>query len=82
MDLVLDRFQRMKHRRMKILLAMIERKGQMSITKFLGYVAVRYGIRRATAMEYLDDWSDVGCISVDNGIIKFVKKPTDEESAQ
>lgn len=60
---------------MRILLDEIEKEGSVPIARFLSYVAVRYGIRRATAMEYLEDWSDGGYISLNNGIIKFVKKP-------
>jgi uroporphyrinogen-III decarboxylase len=75
MYLSLDRFQRMKFRRMKILLKEIEEAGEIPVVKFLSYAANRWGIRRATSMEYLEDWCDGEYISIHNGIIKFEKKP-------
>jgi hypothetical protein len=71
----LDRFQRMKQSRMRALLEEIQKTGMIPINEFLSYIAVKYGIRRATGYEYLDDWADGGYITVQNGIIKFVKKP-------
>lgn len=71
----LDRFQKMKLKRMNILLREIESSGEIAVTEFLGYIAVRYGIRRTTGLEYLDDWVDSGYISISNDVIKFVKKP-------
>jgi len=71
----LDRFQKMKLKRMSILLQEIEKMGEISISDFLSYIAVRYGIRRTTGFEYLDDWLDGGYIAIDDNMIKFVKKP-------
>jgi hypothetical protein len=71
----LDIFQRKKQNRMRALLEEIEKLGQISLTEFLSYIAVRYGIRRTTGFEYLDDWVDGGYITIQDNIIKFVKKP-------
>jgi hypothetical protein len=60
---------------MRALLEEIEKLGQISVTEFLSYIAVRYGVRRKTGVEYLDDWVDGGYITIQDNIIKFVKKP-------
>lgn len=60
---------------MRALLEEIEKLGQISVTEFLSYIAVRYGVRRKTGFEYLDDWVDGGYITIQDNIIKFVKKP-------
>ena len=73
----LDRFQFMTRGRMSALLEEIRSKKEMSVTKFLSYIAVKYGIRRATGQEYLRDWLDGGYITIEKDVIKFVK--TDEE---
>ena len=78
----LDRFQVMKHGRMGFLLEMIEQKGSVQIDEFLGYISHEYGIRRATGLEYIEAWEDVGCIIVEKNIIKFVKKPQEEDTPQ
>jgi hypothetical protein len=46
----LDVFQRKKQNRMRALLEEIEKLGQIYVTEFLSYIAVRYGIRRATGL--------------------------------
>ncbi len=71
----LDKFQQMKQGRMKCLLQEIETLKEIHISKFLSYIAVRYGIRRDTGLEYIKDWCDGGYISVHNDIIKFIRKP-------
>lgn len=73
----LDRFQLDKRARMKYLLEEIERSGEVPIPKFLSSIAVQYGIRRATGLEYLRDWIDGDYISIKNNIIRFLKKPED-----
>jgi hypothetical protein len=60
---------------MRALLEEIQKFGEISVTEFLSYIAVRYGIRRATGFEYLDDWLDGGYIAIQDNIIKFIKKP-------
>ena len=75
MFMSLDRFQKLKLKRMRWLLQEIQNSGEIPLSKFFSYVAVRYGLRRATAEEYLEEWSDGGYISINNNIIKFVKKP-------
>jgi hypothetical protein len=74
-NLHLDRFQDDKRHRMKYLLEEIEEKKEMHISSFLSHAAVNYGIRRATSLEYLEDWTDGGYIVIDKNIIRFVKKP-------
>lgn len=71
----LDRFQRMKQGRMRALLEELAEIGEIPVARFLSYVSMRYGIRRTTAFEYLDDWLDGGCINIEDSIIRFVKKP-------
>jgi len=71
----LDRFQKMKQIRMRVLLEEIEKIKEISVAEFLSYIAVRYGIRRATGYEYLNDWVDGGYITIQDNVIKFVKKP-------
>jgi hypothetical protein len=65
----------MKQNRMCALLEEIEKNKEMPVSEFLSYIAVRYGIRRTTGYEYLDDWLDGGYITVEDNIIKFAKKP-------
>jgi hypothetical protein len=60
---------------MRALLEELQQFGEISVTEFLSYIAVRYGIRRATGFEYLDDWLDGGYITIQDNIIKFIKKP-------
>lgn len=74
-DLVLDKFQIMKQRRMKYLLEKLEQKGQMKLREFLSSLAIHYGIRKSTGMEYIEAWVDGGYVSVEGDVIKFLKKP-------
>jgi hypothetical protein len=67
----------MKRGRMKALLEELRKKKEMSVTEFLSYIAVKYGIRRTTGQEYLRDWLDGGYITIERDIVRFVK--TDEE---
>lgn len=60
---------------MRVLLEEIEKIKEISVAEFLSYIAVRYGIRRATGYEYLNDWVDGGYITIQDNVIKFVKKP-------
>lgn len=71
----LDRFQAMKLERMNSLLGEIEERGSVPVNEFLGSIAVSHGIRRPTGEEYLRDWIDAGCITVQKNMIYFVKKP-------
>ena len=70
----LDKWEQMKKGRMAFLLEQIEAEKELEVPTFLGRTAVRYGIREATTREYLRDWINAGCISVENNVIKFVKK--------
>jgi hypothetical protein len=73
----LDRFQQMKLERMNYLLGEIEEKKEIPISQFLSNIAIKYGIRRATGLEYLRDWADGGYIKIENNTIRFVKRPDD-----
>lgn len=64
----------MKQGRMKSLLEDLEERKKISITEFLSYIAVNYGIRRSTGQEYLRDWVDGDYITIEKGIIRFLKK--------
>jgi len=64
----------MKKGRMAFLLNEIEATKEIEIPKFLGSIAVKYGIREATGREYINDWLNAGCISVENNVITFVRK--------
>lgn len=64
----------MKQGRMKSLLEDLEKRKRISVTEFLSYIAVNYGIRRSTGQEYLRDWIDGGYITIEKGIIFFLKK--------
>jgi hypothetical protein len=46
---------------------------EIRVIKWLSDVAVKYGIRRATALEYLREWEDGGYIMIEDGILKFVR---------
>jgi hypothetical protein len=70
----LDKWEYMKQGRMAFLLDEIEAAKEIEVSKFLGVTAVKYGIREATGREYIRDWENAGCISVRNGVIKFVRK--------
>jgi hypothetical protein len=70
----IDKWQRMKYGRMDFLLHEIETAKEIEVTKFLGRIAVKYGIREATGREYIRDWVNAGCISVENNKIKFLTK--------
>jgi hypothetical protein len=70
----LDKWEHMKRGRMAFLLEEIETAEEIEVSKFLGSIAVRYGIREATGREYIRDWINAGCISVENNVIKFLKK--------
>ena len=59
---------------MDYLLDEIEAAKEIEVPEFLGYIAVKYGIREATGREYIRDWVNAGCISVGNNKIKFLKK--------
>ncbi len=77
----LDRFQKMKLRRMRILLREIETRGEVDVNQFLGSIASNHGIRRNTGEEYLRDWIDAGNITVQKNIIHFVKKQEEANSS-
>jgi hypothetical protein len=68
----------MKLGRMKSLLEEIENDGETSVSEFLSHIAVDYGIRRTTGLEYLRDWIDGGYITIEKNIIKFKKKSEDD----
>jgi len=63
----------MKRGRVRALLKELEGVKEINVSKWLGDIAVKYGIRRATALEYLREWEDGGYITIDNGTVKFVK---------
>lgn len=71
---VIDIWQQKKYGRMAYLLNEIEAAKEIGVPKFLGSIAVKYGIREYTGREYLRDWVNAGCIAVDNNTIKFLKK--------
>jgi hypothetical protein len=71
----LDRFQRMKLKRMSFLLGELEARGEMNVNEFLGSIAVNYGIRETTGKEYLEDFVKGGYITIQENTIKLVKKP-------
>ena len=59
---------------MAFLLEEIETAKEIDVPRFLGSIAVKYGIREATGREYIRDWVNAGCVSVESNVIKFVKK--------
>jgi hypothetical protein len=69
----LDRFQFAKKGRLRALLMELENMKEIGISKWLSHTAIRYGIRRATALEYLREWEDGGYIVIKDDVIKFVK---------
>lgn len=71
----IDRFQQMKQERMRYLLEELEQNGETNLNEFLSHISIDYGIRRATGKEYLQDWIDAGCISIQGNKIKFLRKP-------
>lgn len=71
----LDLWQIKKRGRMAFLLDEIETAKEIEVPKFLGSIAVNHGIREATGREYLRDWINSGCISIENNVIKFLRKP-------
>ena len=71
----LDKWEHMKQGRMAYLLNEIEAAKEIEVSKFLGSIAVCHGIREATGREYLRDWINYGCITVENNVIKFLRKP-------
>ncbi len=70
----LDRFQFMKLGRVRALLVELEKMKQVHTDKWLSYIALRYGIRRATGIEYIREFEDGGYIKIENDNIIFVKK--------
>lgn len=70
----IDKWEFMKQGRMASLLDEIEKAGEIEVNKFLGSIAVKYGIREATGREYIRDWVNAECITVENNVIKFTKK--------
>jgi hypothetical protein len=73
----LDRFQFMKRGRVRALLTELEKTKEISMNKWLSDIAVNYGIRRATGLEYLREWEDGGYIRIEDSSIKFVKNVAD-----
>jgi len=74
-NLVLDKFQWMKYERMKYLLDELEEIREVRLSEYLSHLAIDYGIRKKTALEYIEAWKDGGCITVKGDKIKFLKKP-------
>ena len=75
MKLALDRFQLMKKERMQYLLEELEEKKEVKLSEFLSSIAIQYGIRKATGLEYIQAWVDGGYVSVQGDVIRFLKKP-------
>ena len=71
----LDRFQQMKQERMKYLLEKLEQNGETNLNEFLSHISIDYGIRRNTGKEYIQDWLDAGCITIQGDKIKFLRNP-------
>lgn len=53
----------------------IQKAEEIPVPKFLSYASNRWGIRRTTTLEYLEDWCDGEYVSINNNVIKFLKKP-------
>jgi NAD-dependent DNA ligase len=70
----IDKWQHMKKGRMACLLDEIEAAKEMEMDRFLGSISVKHGIREDTGREYIRDWLNAGCISVEKNVIKFVRK--------
>jgi|GEM_PF-3153503 len=70
----LDKWELMKKGRMDYLLDEIEAAKEIEVSKFLGLIAVKYGIREATGREYIRDWVNAECISLEKNTIKFLKR--------
>ena len=65
---------------MQALLIQIEEAGTIPLNRFLSRVAIQYGIRRKTALEYINDWLDGGYISIENQVIHFISSsPIEQE---
>jgi hypothetical protein len=67
----------MKQGRVRALLEELEALKEIGVRKFLSDIAVKYGIKRTTGLEYLTEWEDGGYITIENNVIKFVKKVED-----
>ncbi len=67
----------MKKGRLMALLKELESLKKIKINKWLSHVAINYGIRRPTGLEYLREWEDGGYIKIENDVIQFVKNIED-----
>jgi hypothetical protein len=63
----------MKKGRLRALLQELEGIEEIRVNKWLSYIAVKYGIRRFTGLEYLREWEDGGYITIEDGVIRFVR---------
>ena len=63
----------MKKGRLMALLKELETMKKITVSKWLSHIAVNYGIRRPTGLEYLREWEDGGYITIEESVIKFVK---------
>jgi hypothetical protein len=67
----------MKKGRLRALLEELESMRKIRVSKWLSHIAVHYGIRRPTGLEYLREWEDGDYIIIEEGIITFVRNIED-----
>ena len=77
-DPSLDPWQEKRRDRIAFIMELIESENEVDERRFLGFIATKYGIKRSTLKEYMNDLQDYGVIEVANGKIKWVKKESEE----
>jgi len=69
----LDKFQRMRRERIKLIGEILKAKQQVDRKSFLASMSVEFGIRRKTLLEYLRDLETLGKIKVTNEKIRWLE---------
>jgi hypothetical protein len=78
---VMDSHQQRKHRRIRAIANVIERRGHVNYKKFLAEMQY-HGLRKCVAEEYLEVLKDLGWIKCENEEIIWKGKLTDEPATK
>lgn len=66
----LDRFQKMKRERIAYMVyELLQRGGEANLGEFMGSIAVNWGIRQKTQLEYFEDLKYAGAIDMTQGTL-------------
>jgi phosphosulfolactate synthase (CoM biosynthesis protein A) len=66
---VMARQQELRRGRLNLIINTLKALGDVELQKFKGLMALNYGFRSDTTMEYLNELRDVGFIVINQGLV-------------